>query len=464
VLDLISPAKVSTVPFSSLAEKSQFLLAAPASGNGKTTLTLGLLRALARRGLVVQPFKCGPDYLDTHHHTQAAGRPSLNLDVFMASSTHTQATYAQYAAAADVALVEGVMGLFDGANRMQGSAADVAAQLGIPVVLVVNAKAMAYSVAPLLYGFKNFHPGIQLVGAIFNFVNTASHYSFLREACQDVGVEALGYLPNNPAFVIPSRHLGLSIDTQIQYETIVDALADALPQTVDIDRLLEVTRRAVPTAPTKALSHRNTHRRRIAVARDAAFTFTYHQNVQALAEFGEVSYFSPLADAALPAGTDFLYLPGGYPELFAAELHNNETMRASVAAYCQAGGVAYAECGGLMYLGTNLVDTHGKAFAMAGVLPCTTSLENAKMTLGYRVVEWNGLTVKGHEFHYSQLQDHGLTPEAAHITSAKGAPVPVQLYRQDNVWASYVHLYWAENTAFIEQLLAASAPGASVPQ
>ena len=443
----------------STPEKPQFLLAAPSSGSGKTTLTLGLLRALARRGLVVQSFKCGPDYLDTHHHTQAAGRPSLNLDLFMASVGHAQATYADGLAAADVAVVEGVMGLFDGADRMRGSAADVAEQLGIPVILVINAKAMAYSVAPLLFGFKNFYPGIRLVGAIFNFVNTASHYHFLREACEDVGVEPIGYLPNNPSFVIPSRHLGLSIDTAVQYETIVEALADALPQTVDLYRLLAVTHTAAPAAAvplTPAAAGPTT--RRIAVAQDAAFTFTYHQNLLALARLGKVTYFSPLADAALPPGTDFLYLPGGYPELFAEALSANEAMRASIAAYCAGGGLAYAECGGLMYLGQHLLDAQGQSFAMVGALPCTTSMVGAKLTLGYRTVAWNDLTIKGHEFHYSQLADHGLTPAPALVTNAKGVAVPAPLYRQGNVWASYVHLYWGENPAFIEALMAGTAP------
>lgn len=439
-------------------EKSQFLLAAPSSGSGKTTLTLGLLRALARRGLVVQPFKCGPDYLDTHHHTQAAGRPSLNLDLFMASVGHAQATYAGALAAADVAVVEGVMGLFDGADRMRGSAADVAEQLGIPVVLVVNAKAMAYSVAPLLFGFKNFYPGIRLVGAIFNFVNTDSHYRFLREACEDVGVEPLGYLPSNPQFVIPSRHLGLSIDAAIQYEAIVDALADALPQTVDLDRLLAVTRTVAPPPAPPTPVAAGPAPRRIAVARDAAFTFTYHQNLAALARLGEVTYFSPLADAALPPGTDFLYLPGGYPELFAGALSDNASMRASIAAYCAGGGRAYAECGGFMYLGQQLIDAQGQPFAMVGALPCTTSMVGARLTLGYRTVAWNGLTISGHEFHYSTLADHGLTPAPAVVTNAKGAAVAAPLYRQANVWASYVHLYWGESPAFIEALLASPPP------
>ena len=450
------PQNYPTVP--ALPNKPQFLLAAPSSGSGKTTLTLGLLRALARRGLAVQPFKCGPDYLDTHHHSQAAGRPSLNLDLFMASPAHAQATYARALHAADVAVVEGVMGLFDGADRMQGSSAAVAELLDLPIILVINAKAMAYSVAPLLFGFKNFYPGIRLVGAIFNFINTASHYQFLQEACADVGVEALGYLPSRPEFAIPSRHLGLSIAAEVQQEAVVEALADLLPQTIDLDRLLALTSQPAPDfsppAADAAPPAVKSARPRIAVARDSAFIFTYLQNLQVLVEVGEVTYFSPLADAALPPGTELLYLPGGYPELFAEALSENTAMRASLAAYCAAGGAAYAECGGLMYLGQQIINAQGRAFPMVGALACDTSMAAAKLTLGYRTVEWNGLTIKGHEFHYSQLADHGLTPEPARITSAKGASVPVQLYRQGNVLASYVHLYWGDKKGFVEALLA----------
>ena len=437
---------------------SRFLIAAPSSGSGKTTLTLGLLRALRNRGLTVQPFKCGPDYLDTLHHGTAAGVPSLNLDTFMASEAHVAETYARYAAPADVAVVEGVMGLFDGADRMRASSAAVAELLDLPVVLVVNAKAMAYSVAPLLFGFKNFYPGIRLVGAIFNFVNSASHYQFLRDACQDVGVETLGYLPHNPQVTIPSRHLGLSIDAGIQYETIIGQLADMLPQTVDLDRLLEITRGAAlapATAPAPAVP--TGRPRRFAVAHDAAFTFTYHQNLQVLAQLGEVTYFSPLTDTALPPATDLLYLPGGYPELFAEGLSRNAAMRASVATYCQRGGAAYAECGGLMYLGQTLTDAQGQTFPMAGVLPCTTSLEKSKLTLGYRTAQWNGLTLQGHEFHYSHLTELEEVLSGARVTNAKGVEVPAKIYRQHNTIASYLHLYWAENPAFIEWLLSLPA-------
>ncbi|QJD79657.1 cobyrinate a,c-diamide synthase [Spirosoma rhododendri] len=451
-----------------MAERfSQFLVAAPSSGSGKTTLTLGLLRALANRGLQVQPFKCGPDYIDTQHHSTAAGRPngvppnglppSINLDLFMASPEHVRASYGRYVQETDVAITEGVMGLFDGSDRMQGSSAAVAELLDIPVVLVVNAKAMAYSVAPLLYGFKNFYAGIRLVGAIFNNVGSESHYRFLADACADVGVEPLGYLPNNPRFAIPSRHLGLHLSSETDYEQIIQAIADELPKTVDLDRLLTVTQTAAPVvAPaTTSVSERQT--RRISVARDEAFLFTYKQNLDRLAEFGTVTFFSPLHDSVLP-DTDFLYLPGGYPELHAQQLSANESMRTSIHDYCLSGGLAYAECGGLMYLSQSIqvqsrLTRSGTAWPMAGVLDVTTSMQAAKLTLGYRTVNWNDMRINGHEFHYSNLAEPTPLPSVASISNAKGIPVETKLYRVQNTFASYVHLYWGDNPAFIEHLL-----------
>ena len=266
--------------------KSSFLISAPSSNSGKTTLTLGLLRALRDRGLGVQAFKCGPDYIDTIHHTTAAGRPGLNLDTFMASDAHTRDVYAHYASRADVSVAEGVMGLFDGADKMKGSSAEIAALLDIPVVLVINAQSMAYSAAPLIYGLKNFYPGIRVVGAIFNFVNTESHYRFLQDACADAGVEALGYLPKNEALSIPSRHLGLHISAETDYEQIIERLAEAIPRTVNLDRLLEIA--AVHDVPGNGgASSKNHHLNqtesnpqnlRITVASDEACCFLYHQN------------------------------------------------------------------------------------------------------------------------------------------------------------------------------------------
>ncbi|GGM83670.1 cobyrinic acid a,c-diamide synthase [Dyadobacter beijingensis] len=438
--------------------KSSFLISAPSSNSGKTTLTLGLLRALRNRGYGVQPFKCGPDYIDTVHHSAAAGQPSLNLDTFMASGAHVRAVYTDYASRADVCVAEGVMGLFDGADKMRGSSAEIAALLDMPVVLVMNAQSMAYSAAPLIYGLKNFYPGIRVVGAIFNWVNTESHYRFLQDACADAGVEALGYLPKNEALHIPSRHLGLHISAETDYEAIIERLADIIPRTVNIGRLLEVTalnalvegvenRREHLLVPTNTT--RDLH---ITVARDEAFSFVYHQNIEALRAFGEIRWVSPLSDNALPP-TDLLYLPGGYPELFARQLSNNQPMLASIREYCENGGLAYAECGGLMYLGKSITAGNGTAFPMAGVLDCETTLQGSRMTLGYRNVHWNGLEIRGHEFHYSVLKSHAMHAEDAFVTNAKGMPVDTPFFSRKNTFASYTHLYWADNHGFIQHLI-----------
>jgi len=436
-------------------QDSHFLISAPSSNSGKTTITLGLLRALKNRGLNVQPFKCGPDYIDTKHHSTASGNPGINLDTFMASEAHVRDIYKQYSGKADVSVTEGVMGLFDGADKMQGSSAAIAELLDIPVILVINAKSMAYSAAPLLYGFKNFYKGIRVVSAIFNFVSTASHYRFLQEACEEVGIEALGYLPKNESLAIPSRHLGLHISAETDYESIIEKLAEEIPKTINIDRLLEISRREIPSetiSDTEPQTPVPAKKYKIAIARDEAFTFTYHRNIEILAALGEITFFSPIHDKILPE-TDFLYLPGGYPELFAGALSENKTMLESIQCYCLNGGLAFAECGGLMYLGNEIISSEGSNFPMASVLDCVTSMENSKLSLGYRTVQWNDLELKGHEFHYSRLLENAMETESVIVKNAKGIEVETRLYRKLNTFASYVHLYWGERVEFIEYLL-----------
>jgi len=439
-------------------KQPHFLISAPSSNSGKTTLTLGLLRALKNRNLRVQPFKCGPDYIDTIHHTKAAGKQSINLDTFMSSETHVRDLYESYSCNSDVSVTEGVMGLFDGADKMQGSSASIAALLNIPVVLVVNAKSMAYSAAPLLYGFKNFYKGIQVVGVIFNFVNTESHYRFLQDACADVGIEALGYLPKNAELEIPSRHLGLHISSETDYEKIIEKLAEAITKTVDINRLLEITEKDALPSPASLSSQTSTRPNlKITIARDEAFSFIYHQNIEVLSEFGDINWFSPLHDLVLPE-TDFLYLPGGYPELFARDLSKNSTMLDSITSYCQGGGLTFAECGGLMYLGKSIEINNGEEYEMAGVLDCTTSMQDPKMTLGYRIAHWNNLEIRGHEFHYSRIHDEGLQTEGVLVTNAKGIEVETKLYRKNNTFASYMHVYWGDNKEFLERIFGSSNP------
>ena len=441
---------------------SQFLLAAAHSGAGKTTVTLGLLRALQRTGLRVQPFKCGPDYIDPIHHRTAAGKDSINLDLFMMSNAHIRQLYNHYGSAADVAITEGVMGLFDGAKKSEGSSADIAKLLGLPVILVLNANAMAYSAAALLYGLKNFDRELNVAGVIFNFVDSGSHYRLLCEVCEDVGIRALGHLPANDSLRIPSRHLGL--DTT-DAEAAIVAAADHIEKHIDLAALLALTQitpsatsarqPAQPIPPPPSL----TANKKILVAYDEAFHFLYAENIRQLEEYGQVSYFSPVRDQHLPFIPDLLYLPGGYPELHLPELSSNRSLLDQISTYANANGPIIAECGGMMYLGRDIQDVTGKIWPMAGVLDIATSIFDKKMTLGYRTVRLGDLVLKGHEFHYSQARwIRPATPSAqsaqsAEVYNAHEVRVETPVFYHPHLLASYAHFYWGEYKDLLQRLL-----------
>ena len=430
---------------------SAFVIAAPSSGSGKTTVTLALLRILSRRGLRVQPFKCGPDYLDTALHTMAAsrntaGKPGLNLDTFMASKGHVRDLFSRHARESDVSVVEGVMGLFDGALKADGSSAEIARLLDLPVVMVIDAHSMAYSAAPLLHGFRTFDPSVKVAGAIFNRVNSAGHYRYLEEAARDAGVEPLGYVPADRAIAISERHLGLNASAEYDREGIIDAMADHIEKTVEVDRLLDMSRIDI-CAPLHAPGQTERPEKVIAVARDEAFSFIYHENLEVLARYGEIRFFSPIHDSSLPEA-DLLYLAGGYPELHAAGLADNECMRTQIADYCRKGGAAWAECGGLMYLGRSLTLADGSVFPMCGALELDTTMQEARLTLGYRKIYPEGLSgreFRGHEFHYSRISrcEETLTP--ATVTNARDEAVETGIFRSGNTLATYIHHYWGES-------------------
>lgn len=425
-------------------KKSKLLIAATSSGCGKTTLSLGLMRALSRRHIHVQPFKCGPDYIDTQFHAIAAGTPSINLDLFMASESHVRALFNDYDA--DVKVAEGVMGMFDGYSRMKGSSADVAMTLALPVILLVNAASTAYSVAATIFGFRNFMPEVKIAGVIFNRVASESHFAFLKEACADAGVECLGYLKRNERLAMPSRHLGLSLAAREEMERYIFEAADAVEEGVDIDRLLELTSDTETSMSIPKTETPSTGREplKIAVARDEAFNFIYPANIRSLENHPRyaavIDYFSPLHDTSIPEGTDLIYLPGGYPELFAAELEANESMRDSIRQFAAAGGRILGECGGMIYLGEEI---DGRK--MCGVLPIKSTMKEARLRLGYRSVEIDGMKFRGHEFHYSRTEDDAKATKADAVqTDIRGKTVATPVYRQGNVVAGYTHLYWAE--------------------
>jgi cobyrinic acid a,c-diamide synthase len=430
--------------------RPRILVGAASSGSGKTTFTLGLLRALKNRGIAVQPYKCGPDYIDTQYHGLAAGRESVNLDLFMGGEAHVKEIFARYSQGAGACVVEGVMGLFDGYSKMRGSSAEIAQVLDIPVLLIVNAKSCAYSVAPIIYGYKNFNPQVKIAGVVFNMVGSASHYATLKDACQELGVPVLGYLPKNSGIEIPSRHLGLSLDEEFLFGEYAEKVAAMVEEYVDVDALMKIftpdseclCEEGSPCGEAAGL--------KIAVAKDEAFNFIYRENIHSLEKLGEVKFFSPLKDTQLPE-CDLLYLPGGYPELYLEQLQGNGTMRKAIKEYIEKGGRCWAECGGMMYLCNSISDENGNEFEMCGVLGQKATMVGKRLQMGYRSFSYAGKGLRGHEFHYSKVVPDEEAPlqSVAQQYNAAGAEVATPLYRYKNLIAGYTHLYWG-NVNLIE--------------
>ena len=417
--------------------KSAFLIAAPTSGSGKTTIARGLMALLTSKGMKVQPFKCGPDYIDTKFHASVCGRPSINLDTFMASPEHVCELFTAYGADADVCIVEGMMGLFDGYDRDKGSAYEIAKTLDIPVVLVVDAKSAAYSVAALLQGFLNFRKDIRFAGIIFNKVGSARHFEMLQQVCDDLQIKCLGYLPKDSSLEQGSRYLGLDFSEQSETQKLVNLLEEH----VDWRYLMELLVRSEQTlSPTRADSLSVTsYGLNVLMAKNAeSFSFVYQETID---RFSSVRFFDPETEVPSFEGIDLLYLPGGYPEKHLEALVKNEACRKAINDFAEQGGSVVAECGGMMYLCKSIVTDEGE-YPMCGVLPYRITARKAdrKLSLGYRQFELDGKVYRGHEFHYTQF--FGEVPvSATQVYDAKGKPVATPVFRYKNVLASYTHLY-----------------------
>ena len=391
---------------------------------------------LTKKGMKVQPFKCGPDYIDTKFHAEVCGRPSVNLDTFMATPDHVRALLAHYGADADICVLEGMMGLFDGYDRDQGSSAEIASVLDIPVVLVVDAKSAAYSIAPLLQGFVNFRKDVRIAGVIFNKVGSERHYQMLQDVCEDLHIKCFGYLPKRADLEQASRYLGLDYSQRPETQ----ALVELLEQHIDIQDILEHT---VSRAETDGFSVGNRwfpqrKLRALVALNEESFSFVYQETLDA---FQSVRYFDPEKDVPSFEGVDLLYLPGGYPEKHVEALAQNEACRLAIKAFAEQGGRVQAECGGMMYLCQSIVDDAGE-HPMCGVLPyqITARKQDRKLSLGYRRFTLDGKEYRGHEFHYSQFL--GDMPQSAtQVYNAKGEPVDTPVFKYKNVLASYTHLY-----------------------
>jgi cobyrinic acid a,c-diamide synthase len=425
---------------------SSFIIAAPKSNSGKTIVTLGLIHALKKRGLRVQPFKCGPDYIDTMHHGIVAGQPSYNLDPWMAKEEHVSKIFLEQSANSDVSVIEGAMGLFDGAKKDEGSAASIACLLNVQVVLVVDASGVAYSIAPLLYGFKSFDRQIRIAGVIFNKVAGENHYRSLKEAAEDAGVKSLGYLPRDEGLAIESRHLGLHLPGEQKNIEIIECASHLIEKNIEIDQLLHASRYTISIQhiPEKTGQKDLT----IAMAYDEAFNFTYQANLDILNQLGAIKYFSPLKDKSVP-DADLIWLPGGYPELFAEQLSKNVSMLESIRGAIEKNISLAAECGGMMYLGSAIETVDGDLYQMARVFDFQTSFVDMKLHLGYREVELGESSFRGHEFHYSEMNNSDKSMLSLPVKTARDKDIDMPVFKYKNCWASYMHLYLGEKEKMI---------------
>ncbi|HEY1901124.1 MAG TPA: cobyrinate a,c-diamide synthase [Terracidiphilus sp.] len=447
-----------------------FMVAGAASGVGKTTVTLALMAAFRKRGHRVQPFKCGPDFLDAGHLSALCGRVSRNLDTWMLDGEANLAVFTTASHDADVAIVEGMMGLYDGVSGggEDGSAAQIAKLLSLPVVLVLDAGKSARSIAAVVKGFESFDPEVRFAGIVLNHVGSDRHYRMLEAAIGSVTTTPLlGHMPTDPAIAIPERHLGLhTVEETTSAEDRLDVFARAGQQHLDLTPLLDLVWLGVPAKdkPTTAwLSGQEGVR--IGVARDKAFSFYYEDNFDLLRENGaEIVFFSPLTDASLPQDLDGLYLGGGYPELHAEALSLNESMCAGIRSFAEAGKPVYAECGGMIYLGRALTALDGRTYPMAGVLPMEFEMTPRLLHFGYVHVEFaedcllgkKGTTVRGHSFHHSRVRPGSTMPTAYRLKYSLSGREEIEGFQLKNVLASYVHLHFRGNQTIAASLFTAA--------
>jgi cobyrinic acid a,c-diamide synthase len=427
------------------------IIAAPASGSGKTVVTLALLRALRAAGLAVASFKVGPDYIDPMFHARASGRRCVNLDSWAMRIETLAGLTDDLGKDAELVIGEGVMGLFDGAADGRGSTADLASLFDLPVILVVDARGMAASVAALVEGFTRHRDDVEVAGVIFNHVGSEAHAAILRRACDDRFAQpVLGCMPGDARLELPERHLGLvQADELPALHEFLDTAAALVGERVDLDRLRRIARPfglglyGPPARPLRPFGQR------IAVARDQAFAFAYPAVLEGWRTAGaELFFFSPLADEAPDPGAEAVYLPGGYPELHAGTLAANRTFVEGMRAAADRGAFVYGECGGFMVLSERLIDRQGQSHPMADLLPIVSSFAEPRLHIGYRRMRLlapsplgqPGASYRGHEFHHAQLVQTGAAPRLFDVTDATDRSLGQAGAQVGNVCGSFLHL------------------------
>lgn len=444
----------------------RIIIAGTSSGVGKTTIVTGVLAALRRRGFAVQSYKVGPDYIDPGYHRLASGKPSHNLDTWLVPAEKIADVFAKTAAGNDIAIIEGVMGLYDGGRNGISSTAAIAKLLQAPVVLVIDAKSMGESAAATVLGYKMYDPQVNLAGVIVNRLGSASHCQMVCEAVERLGVPVLGTVYRNSGLTMPERHLGLKPVTENDAQETINLMAEQIAGQVDLDRLLAAGREAPQLKVSAVLSRKFTETVRIGVAQDEVFSFYYPESLEVLTALGvELVPFSPLHDMQLP-NVQGLLLGGGFPEMFVEKLAANTGMREAIAQACRCGMPVYAECGGLMYLCRQIIDFEHNAYDMVGVIPAVCEMQTKLETVGYveatslhdNILVGAGASLKGHEFHFSRFLpdgDESSFPWAMEFKKMRTGACYNGGYAANNVLASYLHLHFAGNeqaaSRFVEQ-------------
>lgn len=441
------------------------VIAGVSSGAGKTTIVTGILAALAGRGLAVQSYKVGPDYIDPGFHRLASGKSAHNLDTWLVPPDCLAEIFASTAAGNDIAVIEGVMGLYDGGRAGVSSTAAIAKMLNAPVVLVIDAKSMGESAAAIALGFKMYDPDVKLAGVIINRLGSDTHRLMVCEALDKVGIPVLGAVFRNNELAMPERHLGLTPVTEHEAAAAVAEMGRQVARQVALDELLVLANATGPVpVRSRPAAERPAVKARIGVARDKVFTFYYPSSLEVLEEAGaEIIPFSPLTDSRLPA-VDGIVLGGGFPEMFVKELSANSLMRNDILQAAGRGLPIYAECGGLMYLARQIIDFDGCAYDMAGVIPAVCQMQPKLETVGYveatalkeTVLCGNGQTLRGHEFHFSRMvPDEGEEefPWAFAFKKMRTGTVYHGGYAVNNVVASYLHMHFAGNRQAAERFV-----------
>ncbi len=427
----------------------RLIIAATQSGSGKTTITAGLLGVLKNRGLNVQAYKIGPDYIDTGWHALAIGKPSHNLDSWLVGKNKLTEIFTTTARGADVSIIEGVMGLYDGGRGGISSTAEIAKQLGAPVVLVIDAKSMGTSAAAVALGFREFDKSVNLAGVILNRLGSDSHKQMIVDALDALGIKCFGAIMRNDEFTLPERHLGLVPTTENHAVDALQKICAAVEKQVDIDALIALALTPAPLPPPPCPLSLVPSPLTIGVARDEAFSFYYDAGLKELERLGaQIVYFSPLNDRTLPK-VDGLIIGGGFPEMFAARLERNENLRLAIRDAAATGLPIFAECGGFMYLMRELVDFDGRRFKMCGALDGVATMTNKLQTVGYVTAELlrdcvigrAGDVIHAHEFHFSTAETLG--EKIFKCTRLRTGKEYFAGAAQKNLVASYLHIHFA---------------------